>query len=275
MPAAFQLYRKSQTFFSDDGTLLAGGSLHFFAAGTEGAKNVYGEKALTTNNGSTVTLDAAGRPTVAVWGSGQYDVEFYDSDNVKVGEDLMVEVSGGEATALPALIAGRFLTNDGSVNSWATVRQVPSPVDHSGDILSSDGTNPVWISAPETPTLPTLPITVTPGGLVTGTGGSDFIQLLHGSDSVAGTGTLSITDSVTFSAPYNATPHVFVQCTGTPGTTSGDIHPDHTVTPSTTGFSVTFSTKTGGSSADTASDDSKISGTVTYSWFAIGTVDEP
>ena len=275
MAAAFRLYSKLQSFFSDDGTLLAGGSLRFYQAGTETPKPVFGEKALTTNNGSQIALDASGRAAVAIWGTGQYDVDLHDADGVKVGEDLMVEVDGGEATALPALSADKFLTNNGTAMSWATVRQVPSPADHSGDILSNDGTSLTWIAAPEAPELPDMPITVTTGGVVLGTSGSDFAQLQWGSDSVAGSGSLSVTDTVTFATAYNAAPKVFIQCTGTPPTNSGDIHLRHSVTPSTTGFSVTFSTKTGGSSADTSNTNSEITGTVNYAWFAVGTVDEP
>jgi hypothetical protein len=152
---------------------------------------------------------------------------------------------------------------------------VPNTADHEGDILGVASGVATWIAAPEAPTLPDLPITVTGGGLVTGTTGSDFIQLLHGADSVAGSGSLSVTDTVTFSNAYNATPRVFVQATGTPPTNAGDIHLRWSVTPSTTGFSVTFSTKTGGSSSDTANTNSVIANTVNYVWFAIGTIDEP
>jgi hypothetical protein len=278
MAAAFQLYRKSQTFWSDDGTLLAGGKLKFFTAGTSTPKHVYGEKALTTDNGTEIMLDASGRPEWAIWGSGQYDVEIYDADDEQVGEDLMVEVSGGEATALPALVTDKFLTNDGDVMSWAAIKQLPSMTDHSGDYLSTDGTTATWVAGPETPTVPDLPITVTTGtngGVVFGATGSDFVQQLWGSDSVAGGGGLSVADSVTFSTAFKTAPKVFVQCTGTPGTTSGDVHLRCSVTPSTTGFSVTFSTKTGGTSADSSGTDSKISGTVNYSWLAVGTINEP
>jgi hypothetical protein len=122
MAAAFRLYSKLQTFYSDDGTLLAGGYLKFLAAGTTDTKDVYGEKDLTTNNGNQIALDASGRPTLAIWGSGQYDVELYTSADVKVGEDLLVEVPGGEDTALPALIAGRALFNNGEVTTGAKYR---------------------------------------------------------------------------------------------------------------------------------------------------------
>src|SRR4249919_1791619 len=139
MPAAFRLYSKLQSFFSDDATLLAGGSLRFYQAGTETPKSVFGEKALTTNNGSQIALDASGRAAVAIWGTGQYDVDLHDADGAKVGEDLMVEVDGGEATALPALSADKFLANNGVATLWAAIRQLPNPADHEGDILAVSG----------------------------------------------------------------------------------------------------------------------------------------
>ena len=43
-----------------DGTLAAGGSLNFYDTGTTTPKNVYGEPALSTNLGSTLTLNSAG-----------------------------------------------------------------------------------------------------------------------------------------------------------------------------------------------------------------------
>src|SRR5690606_23971572 len=69
-------------------------------------------------------------------------------DGVKVGEDLTVEIPGGEATALPSLSADKFLTNDGSVMSWADVRQVPDPTGSADKVLSTDGTTLTWIAKP-------------------------------------------------------------------------------------------------------------------------------
>lgn len=148
MPAAFQLYRKSQTFFGDDGQEIPGGSLAFFEAGTSTPAHVYAEKALSTDNGVTVTLDASSRPSVAIWGTGAFDVKVYNADAVLVGEDLQIEIPGGEATALPTLDPDKFLTNDGAVMSWADILQVPDPTGHADQVLSSDGTTLTWIAKP-------------------------------------------------------------------------------------------------------------------------------
>lgn len=276
MPAAFRLYPKFQTFFSDDGTLLAGGYLKFFAAGTVTAKNVYGEKALSTNNGSRIDLDAAGRPEHPIWGSGQYDVELYDADDEKVGEDLLVEVSGGEATALPALSADKFLTNDGSVMSWATVRQVPNPSGHSGDYLSNDGTTLTWVAGPATPETPTSPATVDPGKVIIGTTGSDFAMILSASATATAAGSRTCSKAVTYSTAFNATPKLTITPTGSAPTNGSDILPGWTVTASSaTGFTVEFSTMTGGTSADSSNSNSVIANDIDFDYIAIGTVDEP
>ena len=86
--------------------LLPGGYLKFYSAGTTTPKDVFGEKALTTNNSSTIALDASSRPSLDVWGSGAYFVEIYDTDDNKQGEADNVEIPGGEATAFPELEAG-------------------------------------------------------------------------------------------------------------------------------------------------------------------------
>ena len=63
MPAAFRLYSKMDTQWGSSGQLLAFGYLKFYTAGGPTTpKNVYGEQGLSTNNGSQIDLDAAGRP---------------------------------------------------------------------------------------------------------------------------------------------------------------------------------------------------------------------
>lgn len=239
MPAAFKLYPTFQTFFSDDGTLLAGGYLKFLAAGTSNTKNVYGEKALSTNNGYLVDLDASGRPDVEIWGSGQYDVELYDTDDVKVGEDLLVEVSGGEATALPALVADQFLTNDGGTMSWAEVRELPDPSGNADKVLSTDGTVFTWIAAPV-------------DGAAGAAGTSDITQTattVQMNDMLiqAGTGTgVSVAGrtqsvSITFGTAFTSTPIFVDVCVTSSSLSSYGNMPSHAVTAkSTTGFTVVF-----------------------------------
>lgn len=236
MAAAFRLYPQFSTFWSDDGTLLAGGQLRFFEAGTATPKNVYGEKALSTNNGSTIDLDAAGRPEHPIWGSGQYDVHLYDADNVKVGEDLTVEIPGGEATALPTLSADKFLTNDGSVMSWAEVLQVPDPTGSADKILSTDGTTLSWIAKPADGAAGTANVSQTATSY---TVEDMLVQTGSATGTSAGGRTQSV--SVTFGTAFTSTPiFVDVAVTSTSLSSFGNM-PSHTITAkSTTGFTVKF-----------------------------------
>lgn len=140
---AFRLYPQFQTFFGELGQLLAGGQLRFFEDDTVTPKDVFGDQALTVNNGTTVTLDSSGRPDVQIWGTGEYFVEVYDSLGVKQGEDIAVE-SGAGGASIPALVNGYFLTNDGAILQWGAVRQVPDPSGNSGRVLGTDGTVLIW-----------------------------------------------------------------------------------------------------------------------------------
>jgi len=257
MAAAFRLYSKLDTFWGLTGQLLSGGYLKFYSAGTTTPKDVFGELGLTTNNGPQIALDASGRPSVDVWGSGSYFVEIYDADDVKQGEADNVQIPGGEATALPTLVDGEYLTNDGAVMSWAEIRQVPDPTGHSDEVLSSDGTTLTWIPKPSD-----------------GDAGGDPItdsRIQSGSSSVSGGSGKTVTKAVTFPVAYSASPKVYIQLTGAAPTASGAYPKDSVTAISTTGFTVTFNTTTGGTSADSYSG-SDITGTQAFDWLAIGTV---
>ena len=73
--SAFLLFSPMVVFHGNTGNPLAGGSLKFFDAGTTTPRVVYGNKALTVNNGTTVTLDSAGRTAFETWGRGNYFFE--------------------------------------------------------------------------------------------------------------------------------------------------------------------------------------------------------
>ena len=58
--AAFLLFDKITTWNGSAGELLAGGQFRFFEVDTTTPQDVYGDRALTVNNGVTVDLDGAG-----------------------------------------------------------------------------------------------------------------------------------------------------------------------------------------------------------------------
>lgn len=268
--AAFQIFDPFEVFFDQQGQPLAGGSIKFFAAGTTTPKDVFGNKALTINNGSTVTLDSAGRANVDIWGDGSYYVELWSSGNVKIDDANNVEIAGGSGTALPAYQASKFLTNDGAVLSWADVRQVPDPTGQSGKQLGTDGALVFWETKAVPPTVTQPDIEVTTAKFRAAQGATSFL-LQNGAGSAAASGTKATTGSVTFPTPFAEAPRVFVTNTSGYVTQAGDVQPSVSVTArSTTGFTVLFSTQTGESNTN-----NNITAPVNFDWIALGTVATP
>lgn len=275
---AFRLYSALHTFFGEQAQALFNGELRFFEEDTVTPKAVYADEALTISNGFVVLLDASARPDEALWGSGNYFVELYDGPDptgVKQGEDIVQE-PGGAALTIPIPEAGEYLGGDGSQLLAIEGRFVPDPTGHANDYLQTDGTNVLWADGPTTPVVPDLPITVTATSTVLGASGSDFEQRLYGSDSVAGGGGKTVTKAVVFGTAFKAgvTPNVVIQLTGA-GPTGNGAYPKHSITAITnTGFTVTFSTLTGGTSTDDFTG-ANMTGTVNFDWEARDLVVEP
>jgi hypothetical protein len=273
------LIQQTTTFWGLSAQLLAGGYLSFFDLDTVTPKDVYGEFALTTNNGSTVALDASGRPAVAAWGDGDYFFEVYDSDDVKQGEGEIRE-PGGAALNIPIPLEGEFLGGDGTQILAIDLSDslLPDQTGHANDYLSTDGSVASWVDPPEDAVVPALPVTVTATSLQVGAAGSDFYleQRPASDESVAGGGGKTVTDSVVFATAFKAgtTPDVVIELTGS-GPTVGGAYPKHSITAlSNTGFTVTFSTLTGGTSTDDFSG-ANMTGTITYTYTAKGVIADP
>lgn len=276
MAAAFRLYSELDTFYGQSGQLLSGGYLTFCEAGTATPKDVFGEEAISTNNGNTVALDSSGRPSVDIWGSGSYFVELFDADDVKQGEADDVQVPGGEATALPALSTDKFLTNDGSVMSWATIRQVPDPTGSAEKVLSTDGTSLLWIAKTEIPTPadPDIVVDDTAHSFLAGlTDDPTKFYALGGSGTAPATNALTSSVAIAFDPGFGALWTVLVSPT-TSGVTSNSppALPSWSVTGYTpfaasTGATVTFYAPP----VQTISSEDNIVSTIPFTWIAIGT----
>lgn len=265
MAAAFRLYSKMEPQWGSSGQLLAFGYLKFYTAGGPTTpKNVYGELALTTNNGSQVALDAAGRPSVDVWGSGSYFVELYDADDVKQSEADNVQIPGGGALTLPVLESGEYLTGDG-VNYLADpLRLIPDPTGHAGDVIGTDGTSIIWQDPPVAPTVPTLPASGITQNSTSATIGKFMIQTGTGTASASGTN--KTTASVTFGTTYTTCLHADVSINTGGAQAGGGTVGYKTSAASGTGFTVEFDVAEGsGASANFGS-------AVTFTWFAIGII---
>lgn len=270
MAVAFRLYSKLQTFWGQSGQLLPGGYLKFYTAGTLTPKNVFGEQALTTNNGAQIALDASSRPALDIWGSDSYFVELYDVDGVKQAEADNVSIYG-IANALPTLVAGEFLTNDGAVPSWSAIRQAPDPTGQANKVLSTDGTSYTWIDKPVDGATGAsggvVSATATLSKIATTADATISIATLRGTGSIAASGAHTASGSATFGVTFLAAPTVILQATG--GGVTGDGYQPllSTTSVTTTGFNVTANINEGGTGGGT-----NISSAVNYSYVAFGTI---
>lgn len=263
---AFRILNQFPVFFTNDGAVAAGGSLKFYDSGTTTPKDVYGDMALSVNNGSTITLDAAGRPSAggaltSIWGSGNYRVRLYDSSGALQAEADDVELPGGSSLTIPSLVNGSFLTTDGSVLIWQSIRQVPDPTGQANKVLSTDGVNLTWIAQP---TAPTAPITVGSADVLFGDpSGSQFL-IQGGSDSAPASGTYTTSKAVTFGTAYTSCLGVYITVTGGPASGSGPYVSYMNSRPTTTGFTAVFDI------AEGTSTPADIVNSVAFDWMAIG-----
>lgn len=262
--AAFRILDQSPVYFLLDGvTPAAGGRIEFYEAGTTTAKDVYGDKALSVNNGSSVALGSDGRAAVDVWGSGSYRVRVYAADDTIISDDDNVELPGGDGATIPALESGKVLSNDGAVLEWLDILQPPDPTGQSGKVIGSDGGAFVWQDPPASPTLPTLPaggITATSGKVTIGA-----ILIQWGTGTASPSGGREAAATITFPTAYSATPYVDVS-RGGPMVSSGLQGTSGVSSAGTTSFNAHFDVNV----STTAAGYSPISSDIPFSWFAIG-----
>lgn len=265
--ATFRVLDQFPQYTDAQGAILAGGYLAFYETNTTTPKDVYADPDMAVNNGPAVDLDSSGRTDVDVWGNGVYRVRLYDADDVLVAERDDVEIPGGEATALPALEDGKFLTNDGSVMLWEDILQVPDPTGSTEHILGTDGTNVMWRSASAILDILGLETTsVTTNSLWVGStliqwGASAFpvpvVIPHHGA-----------IKAVTFPEAFETTPIVLV-CANKNQIASSGFKAVCSAEPSLTGFTAEYNTN-----ENTTDPGSEVNIEVAFSWIAIGTAEQ-
>lgn len=276
---AFRIFSRINTFYGSTGQLLAGGQLKFFEAGTTTPAAVYGDEELTVNNGVTVDLDSSGRPDVDIWGpaGASYFVELYDATASKQGEADDVQDPAGAASSVPSLsgASGKFLTNNGAITLWATIREVPDPTGQSGKVLGNDGTNLAWQALP-TPV--NQEITVEADSLQAGTSADPTKFLIQCGTGTAPANASGVTTSVTITFPtaYSSIRGVVVTPTIAGVSATGAIPvaavTGYTENAAATGCTVNFRNPSDGDILD-ATD--YITSAVTFAWIAFGTVEVP
>lgn len=141
---AFRLLDQVPVYFGDDDRL-AGGTLYFYITGTSTPKDVYGDKDLTVNLGSTEALDSSGRQQNDIWLSGAYTVVARDSNGVQVWSRDDVESPSELASAVGE--TGNALISDGTNWVPTEIDLLPSPATgDEGDVLTI--VSGEWAAAP-------------------------------------------------------------------------------------------------------------------------------
>jgi hypothetical protein len=257
-------------YFTSTGQPCAGGSLKFFATGTTNPQDVYSDADLSTNIGAVVALGSDGRSSTNIFtdDSLTYRAQLFDANGSLQFDVDPINPAASSGNTIPDLIAGYFLSNDGTQPLWDIVRQLPDPTGQANKIVSTDGTNFTWIAAPSDGAAgaagTNANVTVTPTSVKWNNGSGNLFFIQTGTGSAPASGIPSTGVDITFPVAFNATP-VFVKVTVTSNTfaNEGKLVNDAVTTKTATGFSVKFDTNT--------SSDSIISA-VPFDWIAFGTI---
>lgn len=237
--SSFRILNQAPQYLLPNGQVNAGGKLYFYETDLTTPKDTWSDPDLTTLNSNPVVMDAAGRTSTDVWGDGEYGVVMTDADDVVIWTRNNVQAAGSASQEIPALINGRFLSNDGSTLLWADIIQVPDPTGLPNHYLTSDGTGtPIWTQIPEPPEPPEPDVVVGSGGLViTGDGGTYALVTGTGTGTNAGGRTQSV--NITFPTPFTAPPSVYVTLTNAGNLSSAGNQPSPKISSlTTTGFTV-------------------------------------
>lgn len=264
--SSFRLLGQFVQFFLNDGSVNAGGSVTFYETDLTTLKDTYSDPELTVLNPNPVPLDADGRLSNDVWGSGVYGAVLADAGNVTLQTLNNIQSGADPGLVIPSLVSGDFLTNDGSNLLWSTVLQVPDPTGSSGYVLGTDGTLAIWQPLPAAATNGITVATNGAGGITaTATAGSPnpILMIQTGTGSIPASGINQANGTINFPTAFSAPPIVHVTLTTGSACASGFPVPNATGI-GTTSCGVSFN-----NSRD-ASSGGAITGTVTYNWIAIG-----
>lgn len=235
--ASFRPLGQFIQFFLDDGTVNAGGSVTFYETDLTTLKNTYSEPSLTVLNSNPVTLDAAGRPSTDVWGSGVYGAVLADSFGATIQTLNNIQSGADPGLTIPALVTSDFLTNDGSNLLWAPVSQVPDPTGSNGFYLTTDGTLVNWAALPAA----TQPdIVVDSSSFRGGTSSNTSKYLVQmGNDSAPASGLPQTSKVITFPKAFTVCQIAFAYPT-TNSQPGGPVVSYNTSAPSSTGVTFGF-----------------------------------
>ncbi len=265
--AAFLLFDKITTWNGSAGELLAGGQFRFFEVDTTTPQDVYGDRALTVNNGVTVDLDASGRLEHECWAdtTASSYVELYAADGVKQGEVSHIEVPGGQGQVIPVPSSGEYLTGDGTnfLTDDLSDRLIPDQTGHSNEILGTDGSTASWVARPADGAAGVSDTAATSSSIRVG---KTLYQL--GTDTAPASGGNATTKAISYATAYKSgsPPRVFVMPVGGTQTGAAPSVPYLTSAPTETGFTVAFDVAEGGH------DTSTMINPVPFHWMAVGEI---
>ena len=260
---SFRILDQSPVFFDLRGNIAAGGHLEFYEAGTTTPKDVYGDQALSVNNGSTIAIGSDGRTVDDIWGNGSYRQRVYAADNTLISDDDDVEIPGGTGQVIPTLADGQFISSMGGVLVATNVLQPPDPTGQGGKIVGSDGANLVYVDKPADGAGANVSVSSTKVTVGSDTG--DLFMVQSGTAQAPASGINTTTKAVTYNTPFKTVMGVMVTPTSTNITSAGFNPISVVAASSTTGFTVQFD-------INEASGSFNIVNPVSFQWVAFGTV---
>lgn len=258
-------FDKITTRYGLNGQALPGGYAKFYIAGTTTPQSVYGERALSTNNGSQVALDSSGRLVHECWAdtSDAFFVELYSAADVKQGEVSYVEVPGGAQQAIPIPNEGEVISGDGTNYLLISPYFVPDPTGNVNKVLGNDGEQPLWVVKPSDGEAGTSDIEVDEHGYSVGE-----YRVTVGSGTGVNAGGETQDATVTFPVAFGSTPdHIAVTVSNSGSLSSFGNMPTYKIsTKSATGCTVVFTL----SELDDDGAGWKFNTAVTFTYAAFG-----
>lgn len=268
--SGFRLLGQFTQFFLNSGLVNNGGSVTFYETDLTTLKNTYSDPALTVLNANPVSLDAAGRLSTDVWGSGIYGAVLKNSLGTTIQTLNNIQSGENSSAVIPTLVADDFLTNDGSNLLWQPVRQPPDPTGQAGKVLGTDGTAIFWQSNIVPPSPANISVSVDKTLIADTTNPGTSLMIMQGTGVAPPTGAHTTAVSVTFPTAFNATPRVYISPTGGGVTPYAYYVITSILSVSGTGFQVGFNVNEGGTSSA-----ANIISDVNFQFLAIGTVTTP
>jgi len=219
-----------------------GGKAYFYILNTTTPKNTYQDYALTTPNPNPVILDSNGRFPDPVWLDGDYTYKLDAADDSSIVNptDIRPEIAPGLAIPSPTGHSGEYITTDGTNILWSgPIFNLPDPTGSPGDmvVVNSDGDGYILQAQPE---IPEPDITVATTSFVAGGGDALKFQELWGTGSAPASGGQQTSLAVTFTTPFKSGTVPMVSITPTNSQAGGFVTWKIEGGATSTGFTVTF-----------------------------------